>query len=182
MSLQNGDPKQDSRSGGKESKSISNELASTINDGLYFYEQVKTLFFCFLLIIYHVHHFLLIKFSCPIYYQQELKQRRSNRRKSNCDNRDRNLKSPSHTLGTSNIKAGENTTGGSNVQEDCGSNNSRRKQRVFHKQQSSLQQRFFSSNFRNHGTGRNSHGVISESPPSNSVGFFFASTPPENHR
>ncbi|KAJ6984216.1 hypothetical protein NC653_022461 [Populus alba x Populus x berolinensis] len=42
-------------------------------------------------------------------------------------------------------------------------------------------QRFFSSNSRNHGTGRNNFGIISESPPSNSVGFFFSSTPPENH-
>lgn len=78
------------------------------------------------------------------------------------------------------MKVGENT-GGSSVPEEVGSNNSRRKQKVFPKQQSSIKQRFFSSNFRNHGTGRNSHGVISESPPSNSVGFFFASTPPENH-
>ncbi|XP_027329145.1 la-related protein 1A isoform X2 [Abrus precatorius] len=145
---QNSDPKQGSRSGGKESKSISNELASTINDGLYFYEQ-------------------------------ELKHRRSNRRKNNCDNRDRNMKSSSHTLGVSNIKAGENING--SCVEESGGNNSRRKQKVFHKQQSSLKQRFFSSNFRNHGTGRNSHGIISESPPSNSVGFFFASTPPENY-
>jgi len=39
---QNGDPKQGYRGGGKESKSISNELASAINDGLYFYEQVES--------------------------------------------------------------------------------------------------------------------------------------------
>ncbi|TKY57085.1 La-related protein 1A [Spatholobus suberectus] len=145
---QNSDPKQGSRGGGKESKSISNELASAINDGLFFYEQ-------------------------------ELKHRRSNRRKNNSDNRDRNIKSPSHNSCVSNIKAVENI-GGNNV-EESGSNNSRRKQKFFHKQPSSLKQRFFSSNFRNHGTGRNSHGIISESPPSNSVGFFFASTPPDNH-
>ncbi|KAL2316929.1 hypothetical protein Fmac_030805 [Flemingia macrophylla] len=145
---QNSDPKQGSRIGAKESKSISNELASAINDGLYFYEQ-------------------------------ELKHRRSNRRKNNSDSRDRNIKSPSHNSGVSNIKAVE-SIGGSSI-EESGINNSRRKQKVFHKQPSSLKQRFFSSNFRNHGTGRNSHGIISESPPSNSVGFFFASTPPETH-
>ncbi|KAG4382241.1 hypothetical protein JHK82_038760 [Glycine max] len=145
---QNGDPKQRSRGGGKESISISNELASAINDGLYFYEQ-------------------------------ELKHRRSNRRKNNSDSRDQNIKSPSRNSGASNIKAVENI--GGNCVEESGSYNSRRKQKVFHKQPSSLKQRFFSSNFRNHGTGRNSHGIISESPPSNSVGFFFASTPPENH-
>lgn len=66
--------------------------------------------------------------------------------------------------------------------EEAGTTNFRRKQKGFHKQQSSHKQRFFSSNFRNHGTGRNSLGIISESPPSNSVGFFFSSTPPENHR
>lgn len=43
--VQNADPKQGYRGGGKESKSISNELASAINDGLYFYEQVKSPFF-----------------------------------------------------------------------------------------------------------------------------------------
>ncbi|XP_020234034.1 la-related protein 1A [Cajanus cajan] len=145
---QNSDPKQGSRIGAKESKSISNELASAINDGLYFYEQ-------------------------------ELKHRRSNRRKNNSDSRDRNIKSPSHNSGVSNIKVVE-SNGGTSF-EESGINNSRRKQKVFHKQPSSLKQRFFSSNFRNHGTGRNSHGIISESPPSNSVGFFFASTPPENH-
>ncbi|KAL5125649.1 La-related protein 1A [Glycine soja] len=145
---QNGDPKQGSRGGVKESISISNELASAINDGLYFYEQ-------------------------------ELKHRRSNRRKNNSDSRDRNIKSPSHNSGASNIKVFE-SIGGNSV-EESGSNNSRRKHKVFHKQPSSLKQRFFSSNFKNHGTGRNSNGIISESPPSNSVGFFFASTPPENH-
>lgn len=145
---QNGDPKKDT-SGSKESKPISNELASAINDGLYFYEQ-------------ELRH-----------------NRRSNRRKSNSDNRDRSLKSQSPTSGASNIKTGENAVGSL---EEPGSNNPRRKQKGFHnhKQQSSLKQRFFSNNFRNHGTGRNSHGVISESPPSNSVGFFFSSTPPEN--
>jgi len=114
-------------------------------------------------------------------YQQELKHRRSNRsRKNNSDSRDRNIKSPSHNSGVSILKAAENI--GANSVEESGSNTSRRKHKVFHKQPTSLKQRFFSSNFRNHGTGCNSHGIISESPPCNSVGFFFASTPPENHR
>ncbi|CAL0307496.1 unnamed protein product [Lupinus luteus] len=146
---QNSDLKQASKSSNKESKSISNELASAINDGLYFYEQ-------------------------------ELKHRRSNRRKHSYENKDRYLKSPSHTSAVSNIKAGENISE-NGVLDESGSNNSRRKHKAFHKQQSSFNHRFFSSNFRNHGTGHNSHGIISESPPSNSVGFFFASTPPESH-
>ncbi|KAI4305851.1 hypothetical protein L6164_029188 [Bauhinia variegata] len=146
---QNSDSKQGHKVCGEESKSISSELASAINDGLIFYEQ-------------------------------ELKKRQSNRRKNNCDNKDRNLKSSSNSPGISYIKLGE-YVGGSGVPEESGSSNSRRKQKGFHKQQSSLKQRFFSSNFRNHGSGRNSLGVISESPPSNSVGFFFGSTPPESH-
>ncbi|KAE9614905.1 putative winged helix-turn-helix DNA-binding domain-containing protein [Lupinus albus] len=146
---QNSDLKQASKSSDKESKSISNELASAINDGLYFYEQ-------------------------------ELKHRRSNRRKHSYENKDRYLKSPSHTSALSNIKIGENISE-NGVLDESGSISSRRKQKVFHKQQSSFNHRFFSSNFRNHGTGHNSHGIISESPPSNSVGFFFSSTPPESH-
>ncbi|XP_019461891.1 PREDICTED: la-related protein 1A-like isoform X2 [Lupinus angustifolius] len=114
------------------------------------------------------------------FYEQELKHRQSNRRKNIYDNKDRNLKSPGHTSEVSNIKVGENISG-NGVLEESGSNNSRRKQKDFNKQQSSLTQRFFSSNCRNHGTGLNSYGIISESPPSNSVGFFFASSPPESH-
>lgn len=35
---------EDNRAGARESESISNELASAINDGLYFYEQVDVTF------------------------------------------------------------------------------------------------------------------------------------------
>ncbi|PON74068.1 Transcriptional repressor poly-beta-hydroxybutyrate-responsive [Parasponia andersonii] len=130
-----------STTGVKESKPISNELASAINDGLYFYEQ-------------------------------ELKTKLSNRKKNN---------SGYCASGLSNLKPGENFTGNSGL-EESGSANSRKKQnKSFQKHQSSHKQRFFSSNFRNHGTGRHSLGIISESPPSNSVGYFFGSTPPENH-
>jgi la-related protein 1 len=98
-------------------------------------------------------------------YWQELKTKRSNRRKNS----------------SSYSKAGE-ISAASCVHEESGSSNHTRKQnKGFPKQQSSHTQRFFSSNFRNHGTGRNNFGIISESPPSNSVGFFFSSTPPENH-
>uniref|UniRef100_A0A2N9GYI7 Uncharacterized protein n=1 Tax=Fagus sylvatica TaxID=28930 RepID=A0A2N9GYI7_FAGSY len=143
---------QEIKGGGKDSTSISNELASAINDGLYFYEQ-------------------------------ELKTKRSSRRKnsSTFENRDGNSKFSSSALGVSNSKAGENFAG-SVVLEDSGNANSRRKQhKGVPKQLSSHKQRFFSSNFRNHGNSRNSIGIISESPPSNSVGYFFGSTPPENH-
>ncbi|KAK2640995.1 hypothetical protein Ddye_022758 [Dipteronia dyeriana] len=143
---------EESVTAGKGLKSISNELASAINDGLYFYEQ-------------------------------ELKTKRFNRRKniSSFENKDGNSRySGNGLVGVSNSKAGENSAASSG-HEESGSASSRRKQnKGFHRQQSSLKQRFFSSNFRNHGTGRNL-GIISESPPSNSVGYFFGSTPPENH-
>lgn len=76
--------------------------------------------------------------------------------------------------GVSNPKAPENSTG-------SGGHEVKKHNKGFPKQQSSYKQRFFSNNFKNHGTGRNSFGITSESPPSNSVGFFFSSTPPENH-
>ncbi|KAI9388141.1 hypothetical protein POPTR_009G018100v4 [Populus trichocarpa] len=139
------------KSGGKESKSISSELASAINDGLYFYEQ-------------------------------ELKTKRSNRRKnaSTYENRDGYLRLTNSASLISKSKAGENSAA-SCGHEESGSSNNTRKQNKVPKQQSYHKQRFFSSNSRNHGTGRNNFGIISESPPSNSVGFFFSSTPPENH-
>ncbi|KAJ6750493.1 hypothetical protein OIU85_001068 [Salix viminalis] len=139
------------KSGGK-SKSISTELASAINDGLYFYEQ-------------------------------ELKTKRSNRRKnsSSFDNRDGYLRTTNSISLVLNSKAGEISAASCGHEESGSSNHARKQNKGFHKHQSSHTQRFFSSNFRNHGTGRNNFGIISESPPSNSVGFFFSSTPPENH-
>ncbi|XP_059625073.1 la-related protein 1A [Cornus florida] len=131
--------------GVKESKSISNELASAINDGLYFYEQ-------------------------------ELKAKQSNRRKNYSSNECKDGTASAVT----NTKAGEFFAGVSGC-EVPGNANSRRKHNKGTKQQSNHKQRLFSSNSRNHGTGRNSLGIISESPPSYSVGFFFGSTPPESH-
>ncbi|KAJ8749956.1 hypothetical protein K2173_013871 [Erythroxylum novogranatense] len=132
--------------GGKDSKSISNELAYAINDGLYFYEQ-------------------------------ELKTKRSNPRKYNFGNKDGTPRSNCSGSGVSSSRgSGSSEAGG---REESGSSNNLRKQnKVFPKQ--SQKQRFFSNNFRNHGTGPSSPGPISESPPSN-FGFFFSSTPPENH-
>lgn len=140
------------KTGGKDAKSISKELASAINDGLYFYEQ-------------------------------ELKTKKSNRRKNNSafENRDGNSRFTNSSPGVSHSKTGEISTGSVGQEESGTTANLRKQSKSFSKQQSSHKQRFFSCNFRNHGTGRNSFGIISESPPSNSVGFFFSSTPPENH-
>ncbi|XP_021853302.1 la-related protein 1A [Spinacia oleracea] len=136
----------------QKSNSISNELASAINDGLYFYEQ-------------------------------ELKTKRSHRRKinSNNENKDGSSRSPNIRTGVMNIRSSETSSGGHGCDEIGNHGNRRKQNKGSAKQQSSHTQRFFSSNFRNHGGGRNSLGVISESPPSKSVGFFFSSTPPENH-
>ncbi|WCJ27544.1 LA RNA-binding protein [Euphorbia peplus] len=148
---QNNKASEGSKIVGKEAKSISKELAFAINDGLYFYEQ-------------------------------ELKTKRSSHRKhsSSFERRDSNSRFMNSAPGVSNPKAVENSSGSGGHEESGISNNLRKQNKGFSKQQLSHKQRFFSNNFKNHG-GRNSFGVISESPPSNSVGFFFSSTPPENH-
>ncbi|KAA3456663.1 La-related 1 [Gossypium australe] len=141
-----------SKTGAKDSKAISSELAAMINDGLVFYEQ-------------------------------ELKTKRSSRRKnnSNYENKDGNPRSPRGALGVSNLKTGENAAGSSNLEESGGSSSRRKQNKGFSKQQSFHKQRFFSGNSKNHGASRNSIAIISESPPSNSVGYFFGSTPPDIH-
>ncbi|KAK6246928.1 hypothetical protein QUC31_018493 [Theobroma cacao] len=144
-----------SKAGAKDSKSISSELAAVINDGLYFYEQ-------------------------------ELKTKRFSRRKNNSiyENKDgypRSPRSPRGALGVSNLKTGENVAGSSGLEESGGASSRRKQNKGFAKQQSFHKQRFFSSNLKNHGTSRNSIAIISESPPSNSVGYFFGSTPPDSH-
>ncbi|CAN4099093.1 unnamed protein product [Withania somnifera] len=137
---------------GKESKPISTELASAINDGLYFYEQ-------------------------------ELKATRSSRRFNNSSNepRDDITRSSGTGAALSKSKYADHSSGGKNT-EVPGSSNSRRKQnKGFTKPHPIHKQRLFSGNYRNHGVSRNSVGTISESPPSDSVGFFFGSTPPDSH-
>ncbi|GMG98836.1 hypothetical protein Nepgr_000676 [Nepenthes gracilis] len=140
----------EARSATQEAKTITNELASAINDGLYFYEQ-------------------------------ELNAKRSYRRKNNSgvESKDGNSRSPSFPL--ANSKPGENSSLGYSCEESGNSGNRRKQNKGPAKQQATHKQRFFSGNFRSHGTIRNTFGVITESPPSSSVGFFFSSTPPENH-
>lgn len=115
--------------------------------------------------------------------KQELKTKRSSRRKnnSNYESKDGNPRSPRGALGVSNLKTGENAAGSSNLEESGGSSSRRKQNKGFSKQQSFHKQRFFSGNSKNHGASRNSIAVISESPPSNSVGYFFGSTPPDSH-
>ncbi|XP_058079783.1 la-related protein 1A isoform X2 [Magnolia sinica] len=142
----------DERTGARESGPISNELATAINDGLYFYEQ-------------------------------ELRAKRSNGRRnpSGLETKDGDYKYVMLGPGVLNSATNNISTGNCNSEETGHSNSRRRQTKGFNKQQPSHKQRLFLSSFRNHGNGRNRHGIISESPPSNSIGYFFGSTPPENH-
>ncbi|CAA2968364.1 Hypothetical predicted protein [Olea europaea subsp. europaea] len=135
---------------GQESKRISTELASAINDGLYFYEQ-------------------------------ELKSKRSHHRscKPNNESRDEISKYSVAGAAQSNSRNPEPSSCG---HEETGNLNSRRKQnKVSSKQQYIHKQRLFSGNFKGHRSVKNSLGMTTESPPSDLVGFFFGSTPPDSH-
>ncbi|XVF05659.1 hypothetical protein REPUB_Repub05bG0191700 [Reevesia pubescens] len=149
---QNSGTGEGSKADAKDSKSITSELAAVINDGLYFFEQ-------------------------------ELKTKRFSRRKNNSmyENKDGNARSPRGASGVSNLKTGENAAGSNSLEESGGVSSRRKQNKGFSKQQSFHKQRFFSGNSKNHGTSRNSIAIISESPPSNSVGYFFGSTPPDGH-
>ncbi|PSR86750.1 La-related protein like [Actinidia chinensis var. chinensis] len=132
--------------------SISNELASAINDGLYFYEQ-----------------------------ELKGKRSNHRKNKSSNESRDGNSKSSSTAMEAVNSRAGEHAAGSSGCEGLENANTQRKKNKGFSNLPSIHKQRLFSNNFRNHGTSRNSLGAISESPPSSSVGFFFGSTPPDSH-
>ncbi|KAI3461183.1 hypothetical protein Pfo_017846 [Paulownia fortunei] len=137
---------------GEESKTISSELASAINDGLYFYEQ-------------------------------ELNSKRSHRRhnKPINESRDENPRYSANNAATLNSRAPDHSTGRSSCEGPVKSNSRRKQNKGSSKQHSIHKQRLFYGNFKAHGSGRNSLGVISESPPSDAVGFFFGSTPPDSH-
>ncbi|GFP97603.1 la-related protein 1a [Phtheirospermum japonicum] len=130
-------------------KIISNEIASAINDGLYFYEQ-------------------------------ELNTKRSHRSRNEPINesRDENPKYSDNDDAILNSRPPDHTAGRSNS-EGPGYSSPRRKQtKGSSKQQSIHKQRLFYGNLE---SGRNSVRVISESPPSDAVGFFFGSTPSDSH-
>ncbi|PKA65619.1 hypothetical protein AXF42_Ash020549 [Apostasia shenzhenica] len=130
-------------------KPISSELATTINDGLYFYEQ-------------------------------ELQAKQSNVRR-NMSRADVDLRYSNLGRSSPNCKVNANISGNNGLEDGGHHANSRRRQnKGNNKSHLSHQQRLFPSSFRSHGNGRNGHGIVSESPPSSSVGFFFGSTPPDN--
>ncbi|KAH6834289.1 hypothetical protein C2S53_004652 [Perilla frutescens var. hirtella] len=133
---------------GEESKTLSSELASAINDGLYFYEQ-------------------------------ELNSKRSHRRRNKpiSEVRDENSRNSAQGAATLNSRILDHSTGKSSS-EGPGNPNYRRKQNKGNLKQ---EQRLFYGNLKGHGSGRNSLGAVSESPPSDAVGFFFGSTPPDGY-
>ncbi|XP_073283796.1 la-related protein 1A-like [Primulina huaijiensis] len=137
------------KAAGKESKAMSSELASAINDGLYFYEQ-------------------------------ELNSRRSPLRldKPGNERRDENFRHSPKGASELHLRV---PIGGSSCESPHNSNFRRKKGKDSSKQHAVYKQRLFPGNFKARGSGRNSLDKISESPPSDSVGFFFGSTPPDSH-
>ncbi|KAL1558313.1 la-related protein 1A-like isoform X1 [Salvia divinorum] len=116
------------RRAGEESKRLSSEDASKINDGLYCYEQ-------------------------------ELSLKRSHHRHNQPISEGWDDSSRNSALGAA--------TSNSHKKH----NNSNLKQH----------QRLFYGNLKGHVSGRNSLGAVSGSSPSDAVGFFFGSTPPDNY-
>ncbi|KAK4777749.1 hypothetical protein SAY87_017936 [Trapa incisa] len=135
---------------GKILRGLSKELVSAIDEGLYFYEQ-------------------------------ELKNNRSSPRKNISSLENRTVASRSSSLGpgVSHSNAGEPSCRSNNNGESGVAISRKKQSKGSSKQHSSHKQRFFSCNFRNNGASWNPLGVILESPPSDSVGFFFGSTPPD---
>ncbi|KAL3653288.1 hypothetical protein CASFOL_002969 [Castilleja foliolosa] len=136
---------------GEKSKTISSEIASAINDGLYFYEK-------------------------------ELNSKRSHRRrdKPTKESRAENPRSSANDASLLNSRTLDHSIEGGSSYEGPGHFNSRSKHnKGSSKPHAIYKQRLFPGNFRNHASGQKSVGVVSESPPSGAVGFFFGSTPPE---
>ncbi|XP_057782185.1 la-related protein 1A-like [Salvia miltiorrhiza] len=133
---------------GEESKPLSSELASTINDGLY-------------------------------YYEQELNLKRSHRRHNQpiSEGMDDSSRNSAQGAATLNSRILDQSTGKSSS-EGHGHPNSRKKQNKSNLKQ---QQRLFYGNLKGHVSGRNTLGAVSGSPPSDAVGFFFGSTPPDSY-
>ncbi|CAA7389081.1 unnamed protein product [Spirodela intermedia] len=137
--------------GPRETEAISNEVATAINDGL-------------------------------IYYEQELKAKSSRDHSPGLEthNGDAKPTSTAHTF--ANLKLDMKSVGKCvSGDHDHADTSQRQQNKGCSKAQFSLKQRFFASNFSSQGGGHNPRGIISESPPSNSVGFFFVSTPPDIH-
>ncbi|KAK9122472.1 hypothetical protein Sjap_012074 [Stephania japonica] len=137
----------------KEPKSLSNELASTISDGLYFYEQ-----------------------------ELRVKQCGKRRAICGSGSKDGDPRSSNIAAAFSNSKASASAVGHYSFVESGPVNSQRKQNKGYNKQQLSRKLWLFPSGSRNHNNGRNRHDIIiSESPSNSSVGFFFGTTPPETY-
>ncbi|KAL6564907.1 hypothetical protein OROMI_016357 [Orobanche minor] len=136
---------------GEKSETMSSELASAINDGIYFYEK-------------------------------ELNVKRSHLIQNNLltESREENSSCSANDASLSKSRIFDHSTAGSSCEGPGHSNSRRKPNKGSSKPHSIHRQRLFPGNFRTHGS-QNSFKVISESPPSDAVGFFFGSTPPDSH-
>lgn len=107
---------------------------------------------------------------------QELNLKRSHRRHNQpiSEGRDESSRNSAQAAATRIL---DHSTGKSSS-EGPGNPNSRRRQNKSNLKQ---HQRLFCGNPKGHVSGRSSVGMVSGSPPSDAVGFFFGSTPPDSH-
>eukprot|EP00252_Welwitschia_mirabilis_P006452 TRINITY_DN17335_c0_g1_i1.p1 TRINITY_DN17335_c0_g1~~TRINITY_DN17335_c0_g1_i1.p1 ORF type:complete len:1129 (+),score=253.09 TRINITY_DN17335_c0_g1_i1:492-3878(+) len=141
---------------GRDQDVISNELATSINDGLYFYEQ-------------ELRNGRLAN-SQKNHLGLESKQNTNDSRLSG-------------TGGSVTAKVVSNGIVGSSSEGATHSNSRRRSNKGGPlKAQNQHKQRLFPSGVRNQNLGpRSRQNIIVESPPSKPVGFYFGSTPPDNY-
>lgn len=107
---------------------------------------------------------------------QELNLKRSHRRNNQLISESRG-ESSRNSAQVAATRIRDHSTGKSSL-EGPGNPNSYRKQNNCNFKQ---HQRLFCGNSKGHVSGRNSLGAVSGSPPSDAVGFFFGSTPPDSH-
>ncbi|KAM0870772.1 hypothetical protein ACQ4PT_039809 [Festuca glaucescens] len=114
------------------------------------------------------------KINDALYYYESVHDRRTNnQRSSQADAADMDSKSGG--------AKGNHVSIGTNGTEEGGQPIPRRRQNKGNrKTHTSHKQRFFAGNFGTSPNSRSHYGGISESPPSNSIGYFYGSTP-ENH-
>ncbi|XP_037405286.1 la-related protein 1A-like isoform X1 [Triticum dicoccoides] len=110
-----------------------------------------------------------------LYYYESVHDRRTNnQRSSQADTADVDSKQFGGAKGN-------HGSIGTNGIEEAGQPIPRRRQsKGNRKTHTSHKQRFFAGNFANSPNSRSHYGGVSESPPSNSIGYFYGSTP-ENH-
>lgn len=115
---------------------------------------------------------------------QEINSKRSRRRRQKPvkESTTENFKCSANANDTAiaNMVTPDHSTGGNSSEMPENPNSRRKHNKSSSKQQFIHKQRLFPANSRPHGSPRNSVGLISESPPSDAVGFFFGSTPPDS--